>query len=60
MTGTGFDLNNVKFGNGIKNMESRANKIKGKLSWNAESSKGTTVIFSGKLGKINRIKSLFK
>jgi nitrate/nitrite-specific signal transduction histidine kinase len=41
-------------------MESRANKIKGKLSWNAESGKGTTVIFSGKLGKINRIKSLFK
>ena len=58
--GNGFDLNNVKFGNGIKNMESRANKIKGKLSWNAESGKGTTVIFSGKLGKINRIKSLFK
>ena len=57
--GNGFDLNNVKFGNGIKNMESRANKIKGKLSWNAESGKGTTVIFSGKLGKINRIKSLF-
>jgi signal transduction histidine kinase len=58
--GNGFDLNNVKFGNGIKNMESRANKIKGKLSWNAENGKGTTVIFSGKLGKINRIKSLFK
>ena len=57
--GKGFDLNKVKFGNGIKNMESRANKIKGKLSWNAESGKGTTVIFSGKLGKINRIKSLF-
>jgi signal transduction histidine kinase len=57
--GNGFDLNNVKFGNGIKNMESRANKLKGKLSWNAESGKGTTVIFSGKLGKINRIKSLF-
>lgn len=57
--GNGFDLNSVKFGNGIKNMESRANKIKGKLSWKAESGNGTTVIFSGKLGKINRIKSLF-
>ena len=56
--GAGFDLNKVKFGNGIKNMENRAKKIKGNLSWKTESGKGTTVIFSGKLGKINRIKSL--
>ncbi|MCW8803687.1 MAG: triple tyrosine motif-containing protein, partial [Ignavibacteriaceae bacterium] len=57
--GAGFDLNKAKFGNGIKNMDSRAKNIKGNLSWNAESGKGTTVIFSGKLGKINRFKSLF-
>ncbi len=56
--GAGFDLNKVKFGNGIKNMENRAKKIKGNLNWKTESGKGTTVIFSGKLGKINRIKSL--
>jgi len=56
--GTGFDLNKVKFGNGIKNMENRANKIKGKLSWESKVGQGTSVIFSGKLGKINRIKSL--
>jgi hypothetical protein len=41
-------------------MENRAIKIKGKLSWKSESSKGTIVIFSGKLGGLNRIKSLFK
>ncbi len=57
--GSGFDLNKVKFGNGIKNMENRAKKIKGKLSWKSEVGGGTTVSFSGKLGKINHIKSLF-
>ena len=58
--GAGFKLNEVKFGNGIRNMENRAKKIKGKLSWKSEIGVGTTVVFSGKLGKINRIKSLFK
>lgn len=56
--GTGFNLTEAKFGNGIKNMENRANKIKGKLSWESKVGQGTRVIFSGKLGKINRIKSL--
>ncbi len=58
--GAGFDLNKVKFGNGIRNMENRANKIKGKLSWKTESGKGTSVIFSGRLGGLNRLKSLLK
>ncbi len=58
--GAGFDLNKVKFGNGIRNMENRANKIKGKLSWKTEIGKSTTVIFSGKLGRLNRLKSLLK
>ncbi len=56
--GTGFNFNEVNFGNGIKNMENRAKKIKGKLSWESKVGQGTRVIFSGKLGKINRIKSL--
>jgi len=58
--GAGFDLNKVKFGNGIRNMENRANKIKGMLSWKTESGKGTSVIFSGRLGGLNRLKSLLK
>ena len=58
--GKGFDSNKLKFGNGIKNMENRANKIKGKLHWETEIGKGTTIIFSGKLGKLNRLKSLLK
>jgi len=58
--GNGFNLNEVKFGEGIKNMENRANKLKGNLKLSSESKKGTTVIFSGKLSRINKIKSLLK
>jgi signal transduction histidine kinase len=58
--GQGFDFDAVKFGNGIKNMENRAKKLKGELSWNSEPNKGTTVKFSGKLGRINRFLSLLK
>ena len=57
--GQGFDFNDIKFGNGIKNMKSRANKLKGNLNWSSENGIGTSVIFSGKLGRINRIKSFF-
>jgi ligand-binding sensor domain-containing protein/two-component sensor histidine kinase len=56
--GNGFDKNEIKFGNGIRNMENRAKRIRGNLSWISEQGLGTTVTFSGKLGKINRIKSL--
>jgi len=58
--GAGFELNKAKFGNGIRNMENRANQIKGKLSWKTESGSGTIVMFSGKLSGINRLKSLLK
>ena len=57
--GHGFDLNVVKFGNGLKNMEARAKKIKGTLDWESKNNIGTIISFTGKLGKINRIKSLF-
>jgi signal transduction histidine kinase len=57
--GRGFDLNDIKFGNGIKNIEARAKKINGILKWESKNNSGTKVSFTGKLGKINRIKSLF-
>lgn len=57
--GRGFDLNDVKFGNGIKNMKARANKINGNIMWDSGKEKGTVISFTGKLGKINRVKSLF-
>jgi len=58
--GRGFNVNTVKFGNGIKNMESRAIKIKGKLNWESEIGKGTIITFSGKLGRINTFRTLIK
>ena len=57
--GIGFDSNNINYGNGIKNMGNRAKKLKGNLKLESEIGKGTIIIFSGKIGKINRIKSFF-
>lgn len=58
--GKGFNPDKIKFGNGIKNMQDRAAKIKGKLNWNSEINKGTIVSFSGKLGSLNKLKSLIR
>jgi ligand-binding sensor domain-containing protein/signal transduction histidine kinase len=58
--GQGFDFNVVKFGNGIKNMENRAKKLKGELIWKSDQVNGTTVKFSGKLRRINRLISQLK
>jgi signal transduction histidine kinase len=57
--GHGVDLSDVKFGNGIKNMEERAKKINGTLRLDSAAESGTVICFAGKIGKINRIKSLF-
>jgi two-component sensor histidine kinase len=57
--GIGFDSNNINYGNGIKNMENRAKKLNGNLKLESKIGKGTIIIFSGKIGKINRIKSFF-
>ena len=55
--GSGFNINEIKYGNGIKNMENRAKKIGGRLYWESQDGNGTTVSFSGKLGRINKLKS---
>lgn len=57
--GKGFDSDNLKFGNGMKNMFGRAEKIGGKIRWNSSPGKGTIVHFKGKLTKINKLKSFF-
>ena len=58
--GHGINYNEVKFGNGIKNMENRAKKLKGELKWKSEPGSGTIVKFSGRLGTFSRILSLLK
>lgn len=53
--GIGFDLENHSYGNGIKNIESRAKQIGGKLKWKSSIANGTTIRFVGniKRSKIN-------
>ena len=41
--GSGFDINKVKRGIGLKNINSRVNEIKGALTIKAEENKGTTI-----------------
>jgi len=55
--GTGFDEANIIRGNGLKNMEKRAAKIKGMVKWNSSPKKGTTLTFIGKTGRFNKLKS---
>jgi ligand-binding sensor domain-containing protein/two-component sensor histidine kinase len=56
--GVGFDERGGGLGNGLRNMESRAQKIGGRMKWRSSSGKGTVVTFIGKLGKFNKLKSL--
>ena len=58
--GKGIDDNGKHPGNGLKNMESRAKSIGGKLQWYSTINKGTTVVFVGKVGGINKFLHLLK
>jgi signal transduction histidine kinase len=44
--GRGFDINQVKSSNGLKNIEKRADKLKAILTINTEIDKGTSINFS--------------
>ena len=57
--GVGFDSEQINYGNGIKNMKDRAKKLNGKLKIESGIGNGTTIIFSGKIGRLNRIKTFF-
>ncbi|MCB9209262.1 MAG: hypothetical protein H6609_07750 [Ignavibacteriales bacterium] len=47
--GIGLDTSQENLGNGLKNMQSRAKKIGGKLSINSDVGKGTTVTYIGNI-----------
>ncbi len=47
--GKGFDLKDKSNGNGLKNMEQRANEIGGKVKWRCTKGEGTTVTFLGRI-----------
>ena len=55
--GVGFQLDRINYGNGIKNMKDRAKKLRGDIKFESEAGKGTRIIFSGKIGRLNRIKT---
>ncbi|MEJ2104483.1 MAG: two-component regulator propeller domain-containing protein [Ignavibacteriaceae bacterium] len=56
--GIGFNPDHINYGNGIRNIKERAKKLKGNIFISSESGKGTTIVFSGKIGRLNRIKTL--
>ncbi len=58
--GKGMDSNGKQPGNGLKNMESRAAFIGGKLKWYSNSNRGTTVVFVGKVEGVNKFLHFFK
>jgi signal transduction histidine kinase len=55
--GFGFDINDVSRGNGLKNIESRAAKIKGTVKWSSSPGKGTVLTFTGRAQRFNKLKS---
>ena len=56
--GIGFDGAKSGTGNGIRNMETRANKINGRMKWHSSDKNGTVIRFIGKISRFNKIKSL--
>ncbi|MFC2103624.1 sensor histidine kinase [Bacteroidota bacterium] len=56
--GTGFDEATTTRGNGLRNIKSRAEKIKGAVRWESSPGNGTVLTFVGKAGRFNKLKSL--
>jgi ligand-binding sensor domain-containing protein/two-component sensor histidine kinase len=56
--GRGFDEKNLIYGNGLRNMESRANKIGGRMKWHSSKKTGTVITFIGKIGRFSKLKFL--
>ena len=56
--GHGFDEKDIVHGNGIRNIQARAEKIDGKITWIPSPGKGTTIKFTGKISRFNKLKSL--
>jgi two-component sensor histidine kinase len=56
--GSGFDEKNMIHGNGLRNMESRAKNIGGRMKWRSSQKTGTEIIFIGKISRFSKLKSL--
>ena len=58
--GIGFETENLEYGNGIRNMETRSNNIGGKLKWKSSAERGTMIKFIGKIKNTNPLKKIIK
>jgi len=58
--GKGFDETKTYKGNGLKNMESRASQIGGRIKIKSSAESGTSIRFIGKSGLTNKLKVFFK
>ena len=47
--GTGFSMDQIRRGNGLENMQKRADRIGGKLEINTNDKKGTIIRFTVKI-----------
>lgn len=55
--GIGFDIDKVKKGNGLINMQERAETINGKLELKSQIIEGTSIIFEGSFSKLKIIET---
>ncbi|MGE5438185.1 MAG: two-component regulator propeller domain-containing protein [Syntrophothermus sp.] len=56
--GIGLDSNNIEYGNGIKNIKNRAKQIGGSAILLSKIGEGTEIVFRGKIGKLNLVKTV--
>lgn len=54
--GNGFDEKSIRQGNGIKNIQNRAEQIKGKIKIRSAIGSGTNITFIGRLNSFNKLK----
>jgi signal transduction histidine kinase len=57
--GIGLDIENLDYGNGIRNMEARSKNIGGSLKWNSTPERGTTIRFIGQIKNPNLFNKIF-
>ena len=58
--GIGLSLENIEYGNGIKNIETRSKNIGGKLKWKSSADSGTMIRFIGEIKNMSRLRRLNK
>ena len=53
-------MENVEYGNGIRNIEARSKNIGGKLKWKSSAESGTMIKFIGEIKNTNPLKKIIK